>query len=652
MTRALSRGAVACGMAMALWATVARAATLDEVAAAVRAWQPPAGVSVHQVDSGPDQVVVTLRWAGETVRALLVHMPPGRAPSAGVGEPLHSLLWLTDPRQPTAEWRPALAALRDHVARVDRGQFAVTRPAGRAPPPLLLTETWVLIGLSVPALAWALARAGRELPGRRRNWLAIVAAAWVLRAAAPHRLVMVHFGWLHLDQAAFLHELPRYGPATSVLDHALFWVTGPSAAAVQWMHTVLGALTVPLLAVLALRWSGGRPQAAWAAAAMVGAMPLLLLDHGSESMLVPAMLWWSAAVVCLGAALRGSGTGPWLAALVLLLLCALARPDCMLVGAPTALAAAWPGAQRPAWTRSWRPLVVLAGLFAVLALPDLAWLRDRTADDVALGNLPRLNGGFFADLPRRLAQGWVILDPRYFPLPILALAAFAAGGRSAGRAALAWGLALAWALPMLLDFNESSKLRLHVPSAEVVTLAAALGWADLASRLAGRSAAWTWAAGAAVVCAALWTVRPVFAPQNSDFAEAAVEAAGALAKDGKPTALVVRAYVDEPSFGVHLYWPESMLEPGDRWLSVADWQAGRLRPGERALGVLDVRCWAALPDRRTFAGMHPACALLDRARVGPPLWQAEVPNVGERGFSWYPPVVHQPSWTQRVVTLP
>lgn len=638
-------------LAVVTWPCAVRAAVLDEVARAMTAWQPPPGVTVGPVQTQPDQVVATLHGHGETVRAIVVHLPAGAATPPGMGEPLNSLLWLTDPREPDRAWLPALSELRARVAALDKGQFAVTRPAGQAAPPILVTQTWALLALSLPALGLALLLAARQLPGRRRQWVALVAVAWALRALAPHRLVMVHFGWLHLDQAAFLQELPRYGPATSVLHHAAFAVAGPSAATVQWLHTALGALTVPLLATVALRWSGGRPMAGWAAGWTLAALPLLVLDHGSESMLVPAMLWWAAAVVCLAEALRTGGRGPWLAALVLTLLCAFSRPDCMLLAAPTALAAAWVGEPAPRLRAVAWPLALALVAFCVLAVPDLMWLRDRTADDVAAGNLPRLNLGFFADLPRRLAHGWVVLDPRYFPLTVLALAAFALGGRSARAAAVGWTLALVWAVPMLLDFNESSKLRLHVPSAELVALAAALGLADVIDRLSGRVAAQR-AVVAAVAIGALPTVGPVFAPQNSDHAEAAVAAALRVAADGKPTALVVRAYVDEPSFGVHLYWPDALLEPGDRWLSVSDWRAGRLRPGERAIGVVDVRCWAALPDRRSFGDLHPACAQLDRARVGPPLWQAQVANVGERGFAWYPPPSQVPGWTQRVVALP
>ena len=36
-------------------------------------------------------------------------------------------------------------------------------------------------------------------------------------ASLPHRLVMVHFGLLHVDQAAKLDRLPRYGSATTLL---------------------------------------------------------------------------------------------------------------------------------------------------------------------------------------------------------------------------------------------------------------------------------------------------------------------------------------------------------------------------------------------------------------------------------------------------
>ncbi|MSQ83438.1 MAG: hypothetical protein EXR77_11220 [Myxococcales bacterium] len=642
-------------MVVAAWAPTAAGATpLTAAADAVRHWQAPTGVVVAQVDTGADMVTVVLDGHGQQVRVLLTHLPPtaksGTATAQGLA--LTSLLWLTDPRQPTPVWDATLASLRTHIDKADTGQFAATRRSGTAPPVLLVWQTWLLLALSIPALALTLHWSLRTLPGRKHWWLLLIIGAWLLRAWAPHRLVMVHFGYLHVDQAAFLHELPRYGPATTLLDHALFWLAPVDHRSVQWAHTIIGTLTLLPLAALTQRLSS-QTLAPWFVALALAVLPLAILDHGSESMLVPALLWWAMATVGLVEFL-GTGRRVGLAAAVILLtLCGLSRPDCLVVAAPTALLVVSVAVGRPCLTARWPALALAALALAVLAIPDALYLRERATEDVALGNLPRLNVSFFAELPQRLLHGWVVLDPRYFPLPLLALAAVGLGVPVCRKAALGlWAAAVLWALPMLLDFNETSKLRLMMPSALVVVMAAGLGAGVLSERIGALRRRWAVAGmGALTAVTALATLPVVIAPQLSDFSENAVDAAVKLASDGKPTALVVRAYVDEPAYGIHLYWPDSALEATDRWLSVADWQAGRLRPDETALGVLDVRCWAALPDRRSFADMHPACTAMAQHAGNAVAWRETVVNVGERGFRWYESAAKRPVLEQKVVQL-
>lgn len=637
----MKRLAAAC--AVLLWPALAWAAPLADLEIALRAWQPTGGAAVDGIDATADMVTVRMHRGPEGARAMLVHLPKTVAP--GQGESLSSLLWLTDPRQPSEAWQPVFADLKTFVARHDRGQYAATRMATDSrPPQVLLALTWIALALGVWAAGRSL-RAAHSAAGGQARWLWLAAlAGWLLRAAAPHRLVMVHFGYLHLDQAASLHELPRYGPATALLNHALFWVFPVGLATVQWAHTVLGALTAVLVGGVGAQLAG--PRAGVVAAGMVAALPVAVLDHGSESMLVPALLAWFGGALLLRRFLAAFSWADLLAAAVLLIVCALCRPDCLLAGPPAALLIA--GAGQWAQVRArWRYLALAAAVGALALWPDVAFLRERTAADLAMGNLPRLQLAFFSELPERLLRGWLALDPRYFPLGLLALAAAGLGLGAWRRAAWLWLAALLWAVPMLLDFNESSKLRLHMPSALLIALAAAVALAEL--RRSGPR--WMAVGSAALaVASAAATVPAVFATQNSDYADRTIAEAIRAAADGRPTALVVRAYVDEPSFGIHLYWPESALEAGDRWLSVADWRAGRLRPGERALGVIDPRCWAWLQERQPSAQIHPACAAM-QAAMKAPLWHLDAANLGERGFAWYAPPSELPVLPLRVGPL-
>lgn len=647
MTRTLC---TALAVISVLLAPPCAAASLQELATIVDQWRPPVGCRVDRVVPSPDMTTVGLRQGDHQIVVLLAPLPPVVAP--GQGTPLLSLLWLTDPRHPDALWQPALRSLQDHIAAADHGQFAQTRVLGAAPPQGLVAQTWVLLALSLLALPFALWLAWTELPGSKRGWMALLALAWMLRAIAPHRLVMVHFGYLHVDQAVDLGELPRYGPATTLLDHALFWVLPAHHKSVQWMHTVLGTLTLVPLGALAQRI--GQASAARWTALVLAALPLAWLDHGSESMLVPALLWWSAATVCVVHWIDRPRWPLLASAVVLLALCGLSRPDCLLVGAPTALLVVLAVHDPRVVLQRWRGLTVALVVLAVLYLPDLQFLRERTAQDLAQGNLPRLNLSFVSELPQRMLQGWVVLDPRYFALPLTVLAASGLGLPAVRRpVTLLWLAALLWALPMLLDFNESSKLRLHMPSALLVVVAAAVA-AGAWLQTVGQRRRSAMLAGAAVAVAfgTAPTMGRVLSAQLSDASEEVLAEATRLARDGHPTALVVRAYGDAPAQGIHLYWPNYLLEPGDRWLSVADWQAGRMRPGERALGVIDVRCWAKLPDHHLATPQHPACAALEAAAVGTPLWRQGVGNIGERGFGWYPQPEVVPEFEQAVLALP
>ncbi len=656
-------------LALWLWALPAAAEDprLPEVALpAVRQWiqdRAPVLRVTARLHEAPALLQVDVSATTAEVRVLITPRPDDG--QARGGTLLPTLLVLTDPRQPPPELQSVLADLTATLRKVDRTPAPAPKragPPGAPPTQGLLTVTWALLLLSVLALPWALWRSWQALDLPRNYAIALAfapLAGWILRAAAPHHLVMVYFGWLHVDQAVDLQQLPRYGAATTLLDHALFQAFGTGHATVQWLHTGLGALTILPMAALAgalvvppraRLWT--MLGTAWALALL----PLSILDHGTESMLVPAFLWWALAVVLLQRLVRVPSVPDAAAVVVLLGLCGLARPDCMLVALPTAvvLAIAAPGARLRA-NGPW--LLAIALLTAAAWLPGLQWLRDRTAEDLAAGNLPHFGAAFLDHLPERFRHGWVVLDPRYFPFAGAVLPLVAVLFPAARRPALALGVvALAWAVPMLLDFNESSMLRLHAPSAMLWLAAGMVALGVLVATPLPRplppQTHWMTISLAIVQLAAdgVATVGEVFALQLSNADQQLFDRVAVHSRDGKPATYVTRSYDDPPDRGVHLFQPAYALEPGDKWLSVRDFlrDEAAVRARGEVYAVQGARCHAGLNEQRkawSYPRMHPACEALCAGGKCQPVWTKTVDNTGERGFDWYPPYAVAPTLT-------
>lgn len=618
-------------------------------------------LGVHGVTlEGPALLEVDLSTPSAQTKVLITPRPDDGQDRGGVLLP--SLLLLTDPRSPPEDLQPALADLTATLRAIDREPTPKPHagPPGAAPTASLLAVTWTLLALSLLALPWAWRRTWQTFGLGRNHSIALAiapVAAWLLRAIAPHRLVMVYFGWLHIDQAASLEQLPRYGAATTLLDHAWFRIAGASPAVVQWGHTLLGAATVLPLAAIAANLLPDRRAGTWATlgtAWAVALLPLSILDHGTESMLVPAVLWWACAVVVLQRpVLRAADV---VAAAVLLALCGLARPDAMLVALPTAVLLVLATPAVPWRSRArWLALVALA--VALLCVPGIQWLVDRTAEDVAAGNLPHYGAAFLDRLPERFLRGWVVLDQRYFPLALAALPFVAVLYPRARRpVAVLAGVSLLWALPMLLDFNESSMLRLHAPSALLWVMAGmvALG-TFVASPLPARMPRQVHPMAIALVLVqtsadAVATVGDVFAPQLSDADERLMSRVSQHSRDGRPATYVTRGFDDPPDQGIHLFVPRVALEAGDRWLPVRDFlrDEAAVRARGPVFAVQMARCHAGLPDQRKAwprGQMHPACEQLCAPGRCRPVWTERVANVGERGFDWYPSPHDEPAFT-------
>lgn len=658
-----------------------------------------AGVTVEAIETRGeppgDQVRVSLRGAdGAGARLIISRLPHGGAPAGARVSP--SLLFLPDPRTPPPALVAGVEALVERAGRLDRGQFnrrggpgaggahSGRRDPGGPPTTGLLPVTWALLALSlifVPLALWAsLGLVRTSEPGLAMAsssrwhvvWLSVPLFALLLRVWIEPRLVMVYFGYLHLDQARDLAVLPRYGAATAALYHALFWWLPAHHHTVQGLHALLGSLTLwPLGALAAGFLPPGRDRVRTAALVglLLAALPLSILDHGSESILVPAFLWWSAGVVLLDAWLAHRRIGSLLGAGALLTLCGLSRPDCMVVALPGAMLYA--GARR-GWGALWQARLALGAWVAGVALaslPGAVFVWTRATEDAAMGNLPELSRAVLADLParlweRRLWTQWVVLRPRYFPLALTlilagALVATVAAGSSArlgalrerrgGLFALA-GLSLLWAVPMWLDFNETSLLRLHAPSAMLMTAGAAAALGALFSRTPATSGGrWLGRAGPRRALAAglglliaggyAGTVGDVFARQNSDLDDELLQMVGVHSHDGRPAVYVTRSYDDPPDRGVHLFVPGYILEAGDRWQGVSAFERGAARrAGERVFYVQGLRCRAhrRAPVDPGANWQHPACADFCRRHRCRRVFSLQVPNLGERAFDWYP----------------
>src|SRR5262249_7764766 len=156
----------------------------------------------------------------------------------------------------------------------------------------------------------------------------------------------------HVGEAVDLSSLPRYGPGATLLWWALFRAVPPDHAAVQWLHCVLGALTVGLWGALTLRGLGSG-RAALLVSALLALSPILVRDHASESMAVGAMLSLSAAALLaleVIPRLAPAGNGGELstslgsnalalgALVALCLFAAACRPDLAVVALPVLLA--------------------------------------------------------------------------------------------------------------------------------------------------------------------------------------------------------------------------------------------------------------------------------------------------------------------------
>lgn len=477
-----------------------------------------------------------------------------------------------------------------------------------------------------------------------RTFAVVLALAFLVRALAPHRLTTVFFAYEWFAQARFLDSLPRYGPGSTALWGLVLGPLTVDHAWILWLHALLGSLTVAVAAAWLQLASG--PRAAWVGGVLLGLTPLLVREHVSESMHVPALL-------CVLVAALGVLQDRRVLAGLALGLAPLFRGDLLPLAVPTVLVLTWVARRRLRLDRQWLGGLALLTLGTALATVHTI---HREQIDAAHGNLPQLQR-YLPALKGHLLHDALPWRPDWLPgglwLPVVAWLAL---GRKEGRLHHRWlaliPLAVLWILPGFLDFNETSLPRLQMPAAVLLCLCAAGLTDQLAEVL--RPHRWPVAVLLLAWLASAWPTLPVaFHKTNAHLEDdllrqTAHELAGRRLQ-GQDAWLVTRTYAEGPAVGIHLHFP-TYLFPGVRIVTATDWLThlqrsalGRGRvPPERseptaAWFLRSVRCWAHPVQEGGPLREHAACqAVAQRAR--PTSIRARLPNLRDSPtFDYYGP---------------
>lgn len=584
--------------------------------------------------------------SGCRARVVAVEQAPAEARRAGA----HALIGPASPQLDCLAWfdRAADALQASHPL------LPVVR-AGDRPAPMTfgdrvgLLAAALLVG-ALPALcALGLLRLSRAAPRSRRGafselqmFLWIFAVAAVARLLWPWRLTAVYFGYEWLAQAATLESLPRYGPGATAL-----WgmVLGPLTdhRAVLALQAVCGAATCGA-AALAVRRAGAPASAGWAAGLALALTPVVLRDHTSESMHVPALLGTTAAMWA-GAEL---GRGPTRLFAALLWVGVAFAAACRFDVGPLALAAslllAWLARSQETRQSSLSKLALLwvpPTLAVALALLRAAVLAER---DLLRGNLPQL-AEVGQWLPQRLASEVLLWRGDWLPLGWwLAPLAWLAWGRRDARQRHAWlgliALALAAVLPSWIDYNETSLPRLQQPAALLAIVASAALGAQLHAQAAPRR----WVGPLLVALTAL-TALPTLANclrvTNAHLEDELLRRAAADLRrlaPGEPAPwLAVRSYADGDTRGLHLHQP-TWLFGAARLTAVSALRAALdrgQRPDRPVYLLRSLRCHAA-PLGAAHPGELADCRDLATRPGAEAIWQVALDNRGDtETFDWY-----------------
>lgn len=528
--------------------------------------------------------------------------------------------------------------------RLHHPVLPVVRP-GDAPAPVgvadraLLLASALLVGALIALLGLSL---GRGTSSERRMVLWVIAISLLVRLAWPWRLTAVYFGYEWLAQAATQDSLPRYGPGSTALWGMVLGPVGDHRAVLA-LQALVGAATCGV-AALALRRAGALPSAGWAAGLGLALTPVVLRDHTSESMHVPALLGLTAALWA-GAEL-GQRESRLFSALLLVAVAfaALCRFDVGPLALAGSLAMAWitrsSRIDKIAWSAlasKWVPPTLVVALTLIRGL-------GQAERDLARGNLPQLAEALNW-LPQRLTTDVLLWRGDWLPLGWwLGPLAWLAWGKATAQRHHRWlaliPLAFLAVLPSWLDYNETSLPRLQQPAALLAILASAA----LGAQVHAQTAAQRWLgplAVAVVGLTALPTLETCLRQTNAHTEDQILRRAAAdlkrLVPADAPAWLAVRSYADGDTAGLHLHQP-TWLFGAVRLTSVSALQEALQKgqfPDQPVYFLRSVRCHAA-PRRGPHPGEMPACSDLADRPGTQVIWQESIKNLGDtETFDWY-----------------
>lgn len=528
--------------------------------------------------------------------------------------------------------------------RLHHPMLPVVRP-GDDPAPFgvfdraLLLATALLVGALIALLGLGFGR-GTSLEHRMALW--VFAISLLVRLAWPWRLTAVYFGYEWLAQAATQDSLPRYGPGSTALWGMVLGPVGDHRAVLA-LQALVGAATCSV-AALGLRRAGALPSAGWAAGLGLALTPVVLRDHTSESMHVPALLGLTAALWA-GAEL-GRRESRLFSALLLVAVAfaALCRFDVGPLALAGSLAMAWISRSGQTEKTPWRGLVykwVPPALVVALALLRGLGQAER---DLARGNLPQLAEAL-RWLPQRLTTDVLLWRGDWLPLGWwLGPLAWLAWGKATAQRHHRWlaliPLAFLAVLPSWLDYNETSLPRLQQPAALLAILASAA----LGAQVHAQAAAQRWLgplAVAVVGLTALPTLETCLRQTNAHTEDEILRRAAAdlkrLVPADAPAWLAVRSYADGDTAGLHLHQP-TWLFGAVRLTSVSALQEALQKgqfPDQPVYFLRSARCYAA-PRRGPHPGELPACRDLATRPGSQAIWQESIKNLGDtETFDWY-----------------
>jgi hypothetical protein len=505
----------------------------------------------------------------------------------------------------------------------------------------------VLLGLALVSVPRAYGRVIQVWSEPRDAWSWVVvgsvgAAAAVRWLIAPLHIVTMFIGYQLTDHAIRLVPWSRYGVGSQAIYHALFAVLPHDHRYLLWTNSVLGVVSLPLIATAGARLLGDR-RAGAIFAALLALVPLFIKNDNSDANNVPLHLWLFGGLVLWDEYLETGRVSALLPAGALLALAAVSRPEMpllmpILFGLTTAALA-------PARARLLAPWVLgVAGAVGLLMLPHALHIQAEMGALQERESLPGFSGaGFVRMLGLLLSPYNTVITPWLYPVALLPLVVYGAIEPVRRRRALLLSVAAVISLAVYsMDLCRANMARVHVLGSLFVTMLAAAGLSRLWER--GRRA--QIAAVSAVLLSAIPTVIALWAPTNEQVEEEFLrQAVPRLPHDGPFTLLRVdgedRDRSNPNSYYTHPYFPDYLVTPptaGGRVSSLRGWMR-RPRLDEPVYAYLGMRCFAQFrPDGSPPPrgdNLQPACAELREGFSLEPVLEQTIPNRGDVWLNYY-----------------